>query len=136
MPATFLTTAERDQYIQIPYLDETDLRQGFYLTKPDIIFIRSFHGSTNRLAIGIQLCLMRYFGFLDDGWKTQIPDNIVSFVSYQLESGNDTPVTADLINYGNRVMSRSFHFQQILRYLNFRKWQPMDVPLYEKWLIH
>ena len=68
MPATFLTTAERDQYIQIPDLDERDLQQGFYLTQPDLIFIQSFHGATNRLAIGIQLCLMRYFGFLYDGW--------------------------------------------------------------------
>lgn len=136
MPATFLTTAERDQYIQIPGLDEADLQQGFYLTQPDLLFIQSFHGSTNRLAIGIQLCLVRRFGFLDDGWKARIPDNIVSFVSHQLESGNGAPVTADLISYGSRAMTRSFHFQQILRYLNFRKWQPMDEPLYEKWLIH
>lgn len=136
MPATFLTTAERDQYIQIPDLDETDLQQGFYLTQLDLIFIEPFHGSTNRLAIGIQLCLIRYFGFLDDGWKAQIPDNIVSFVAHQLVSGNDAPVTADLTSYGNRAMTRSFHFQQMLRHLNFRKWQPMDEPLYEKWLIH
>lgn len=136
MPTTFLTTAERDQYIQIPGLDEADLQQGFYLTQPDLLFIQSFHGSTNRLAIGLQLCLVRCFGFLDDGWKARIPYNMVTFVSHQLESGSDAPVTADLINYGSRAMTRSFHFQQILRHLNFRKWQPMDESLFEKWLIH
>ena len=136
MPATFLTPAERNLYAQIPNLTETDLQQGFYLTQPDITFIRSFHGSTNRLAIALQLCLIRYLGFLDDEWKNQIPATIITFVSNQLErESREWPITA-LINYGSRAMTRSFHLQQILKYVHFRKWQPMDEPSTEKWLVH
>jgi hypothetical protein len=136
MPATFLTPAERNLYAQIPNLTETDLQQGFYLTPPDLTFIRSFHGSTNRLAIALHLCLIRYLGFLDEEWKNRIPATIITFVSNQLErESREWPITA-LINYGNRAMTRSFHLQQILKYIHFRKWQPMDEPSTEKWLVH
>jgi hypothetical protein len=48
-----------------------------------------------------------------------------------------TEFDKNLLNdYGQRAMSRSFHLQQILKYLQYRRWEPiMDEPAIEKWLI-
>ena len=69
MPATFLTTLERSRFGQIPNLEESDLQKGFFLTQTDIEFINAFHGSMNRLAVSMQLCLVRYYGFLEENWR-------------------------------------------------------------------
>lgn len=134
MPLTFLTFQERNRYEQIPILEESDIQQGFYLIQTDKEFITSFHGSTNRLAVSIQLCLIRYFGFLSEQWKNQISKDVLHFLSSQLNLHE--LLTINLANYGNRAMSRSFHLQQILKHLNYRRWQPLiDEPLMEQWLI-
>lgn len=134
MPVTFLTAQERDNYKHIPKLEEDELLKGFYLTKADKIFVNGFNGVANRFCISIQLCLIRYFGFLEDDWKTLIVENIGEFIASQLGM---TEFEKKLLNdYGQRAMSRSFHIQQILKYLQYRRWEPiLDEPAIEKWLI-
>ena len=42
----------------------------------------------------------------------------------------------NLLEYGNRPATRTEHLQQILKHLDYRRWQPiMDEPVIEKWLI-
>ena len=133
MPATFLTTLERSRFGQIPNLEESDLQKGFFLTQTDIEFINAFHGSMNRLAVSMQLCLVRYYGFLEENWRGLLTQGMFEFVAPQL--GLIVDVTS-LNEYGKRKMSRLFHLQQILRYLDYRRWQPIiDEPIIEKWLI-
>ena len=132
MPHIFLTNSERNQFEQIPTVSEIDLQQGFFLLDSDKQFISQFHGSTNRVAISIQFCLIRYFGFLSDEWEQQIASNLFDFVTSQL---NIKLQLHQINEYGNRTMTRSFHLQQILKYLKIKKWQPIDEPTYEKWLI-
>jgi TnpA family transposase len=133
MAATFLTQSERQRYDQIPPLDKEELQQGFYLTQADKKIIETFHGPVNRLAISLQSCLIRSFGFLNEEWKDELTDDITGFVSSQLGLGKLPP--AFLKEYGSRNMTRSFHLQQILKHLGYRKWQPMDEMLIENWLI-
>jgi len=40
-----------------------------------------------------------------------------------------------LEKYGSRQPTRSFHHGQILKFLNFKKWQPLDEPFLEQWLV-
>lgn len=130
MQATFLTAQESDNYNHISKLEEDELLRGFYLTKADKIFVNGFNGVANRFCISIQLCLIRYFGFLEDDWKTLIVENIGEFIASQLGM---TEFEKKLLNdYGQRAMSRSFHIQQILKYLQYRRWEPiLDEPTIE-----
>ena len=124
MPHIFLTNSERNQFEQIPTVSEIDLQQGFFLLDSDKQFISQFHGSTNRVAISIQFCLIRYFGFLNDEWEQQIASNLFDFVTSQL---NIKLQLHQINEYGNRTMTRSFHLQQILKYLKFKKWVTTQV---------
>ena len=134
MPATFLTAQERANYNRIPKLEEDELLKGFYLTKTDKIFINGFNGVTNRFCISIQLCLIRYCGFLEEDWRTLVVENIGEFMASQMGIAEFDKCL--LTDYGQRAMSRSFHLQQILKYLQYRRWEPiMDEPALEKWLI-
>ena len=134
MPASFLTIQERDNYNHIPKLDEEQLLKGFYLTNTDKIFVNGFNGITNRFCISLQLCLIRYYGFLEDNWKILIAENIGEFMASQMRIKE---FDKNLLNdYGQRAMSRSFHLQQILKYLQYRRWEPiLDEPIIEKWLL-
>lgn len=132
MPTAFLTNFERDQLEQIPLISEVDLQQGFFLLEPDKQFIGQFYGASNQVAVAIQLCSIRHFGFLGTEWKQQVPDNVAEFIISQL----DVALQIDQIKrYGSRTMTRSSHLQSILKYIKFRKWQPIDEPVFEKWLI-
>lgn len=89
MPVTFLTNSERNQFEQIPLISEIDLKQGFFLFDSDKQFIGQFHGSINQVAISIQLCLIRHFGFLSDEWKQQIPIIYLTLLFLNLIWGNN-----------------------------------------------
>ncbi len=134
MPASFLTIQERDNYNHISKLDEEQLLKGFYLTNTDKIFVNGFNVITNRFCISLQLCLIRYYGFLEDDWKTLIAENIGEFMASQM--GMKEFDKKFLNDYGQRAMSRSFHLQQILKYLQYRRWEPiLDEPIIKKWLL-
>ena len=64
MPLTFLTNQERKLYEQIPMIDEVEMRQHFYLTQSNKIFISTFNGALNRISVAVQLCLLRYLGYV------------------------------------------------------------------------
>ncbi len=133
MPAIFLTQTERIRYEQLPGLEPEDIRQGFYLTQADVQFVSIFHGSLNRVAVAIQLCLIRYLGFLPDNWKSHLPQEALSFIFSQLKL--EGLPSSFLAEYGNRQPTKSFHHGQVLKFLHFKKWQPLDEPLLELWLI-
>ena len=55
---------------------------------------------------------------------------MVQFVSQQLGIAPEA-----LATYGERAATRSQHLQQVLSHLGFRKWQPLDGPGLEAWLL-
>ncbi|MEA5405590.1 DUF4158 domain-containing protein [Arcicella sp. DC2W] len=115
MSTTFLTAQERVNYNRIPKLEEDELLKGFYLTKTDKIFVNGFNGITNRFCIAVQLCLIRYSGFLEEDWRTLVVENIGEIMASQM--GITEFDKNFFTDYGQRAMSRSFHLQQILKYL-------------------
>ena len=133
MPLTFLTNQERKLYEQIPMIDEIEMRQHFYLTQANKIFILAFNGELNRISIAVQLCLLRYLGYVPNNWNSEVDKAIIQFVTQQLYNKSQYN---SLHDYGKWDKVRSNHLQAILKHLYFRKWQPLiDEPIFEKWLI-
>jgi TnpA family transposase len=133
MPSTFLTGHEREFYEQIPLLEEEALRQYFHATRADKQFINLFYGKTNQLSILIQLCLIRFLGHLPQNWEYQVNEDIIGFSTKQIFGNTIEHFSLD--GYSKWGRTRTEHLQQILKHLNFRKWQPIDEPITEQWLI-
>lgn len=133
MPATFLTLQERNAYEKIHLKDETDILQCFFPTTDDKHFLHFFNGRVNQVAIFIQIGLIRFMGYLIPDWDIQIDEKILRLVTQQLF--NDHEVIT-LSEYSKWTNSRSRHLQQILKYLQYRRWEPiLDEPIIEKWLL-
>lgn len=87
MPLDFLSIPERTRYEPVPAIIlEADLRQHFYLTHADRLVVLPLRGETNRLAVALQIGLLRLMGFLPDTWWTQLPLDVVEFVAGQLHT--------------------------------------------------
>ncbi|MDB5233227.1 MAG: Tn3 family transposase [Hymenobacter sp.] len=131
MISPFLTAPERQDYQQVPAtLSETDLRQHFHLTGADREFIQRQRRDGNRLGCAVQLGLVRLMGYLPEDWFEQVPPPVAAFVGEQLGIAPDA-----LASYGERAATRSEHLQLVLRHLGYRKWQPLDSPGLEAWLL-
>lgn len=85
----------------------------------------------NRLGCAVQLVVLRVFAHVPERWWTQVPAGPLDFVAAQL------PVEAGVfVTYGLREATVYEHFQQVLVYLGWRRWQPLlDTPVLETWLL-
>ena len=73
-------------------------------------------------------------GYLAPSWENQVSEKIVHFVAQQLY-GEETEIIS-LSEYTNWASLRTRHLQQILKYLQYRRWEPiLDEPIIEKWLL-
>ena len=64
-------------------ISDYDLMQFFQITYSDKIFLKSFRGEHNRLAIALQIGIVRFMGFLPDKWQVQIPANVAAKILTQ-----------------------------------------------------
>jgi len=124
MPLTFLSPKERESFDKVHPIEEWEIRQYFYLTSEDKRFLERFNGRLNRIAIIIQLGLIRLMGYLPHNWENQVSPTIVEFVLNQIYSSNLQEVLL-LKEYGKWGKVRTEHLQQILKYLDYRRWQPI-----------
>ncbi len=134
MAFSFLTIKEREYYQVLPAdIEEDTLMKFFLLNREDKTFIHFFHGNQTKIAIALQLGIIRFLGYLPDNWNSQINNDCIIFVLEQLKIGQPS---FDLTEYGSRPATKTQHLQQILKHLNYRRWQPIiDEPVMEKWLI-
>ena len=96
--------------------------------------INSFNGHQTKVAIGLQIGIIRFLGYLVDDWNLHINSDCLTFILQQLKI--DDLSSTQLSQYGSRPATKTQHLQQILRHLNYRRWQPLiDEPIIEKWLI-
>ena len=78
------------------------------------------------MAVALQVGIIRLLGFLPEGWNFQVNNDWISFIMEQLKIA----VNPILLEYGNRPATRTEHLQQILKHLDYRRWQPiMDEPV-------
>src|SRR5436309_12497403 len=129
MPIGFLTAADRARLNRFPEQSpHEDLSAFFLWSDADREVINQHREAHTRLGFALQLCALRYLGFAPDDLSTT-PEEAVLYVSRQL----DVPAAAIHV-YGQRVKTRSTHFQQVQAYLGFRTVTPLDLYALQTWL--
>lgn len=70
MSKGFLSGAERERLSTYPNdLSSQDIGRFFTLTKQDLERVAQQRGDHNRLGFALQLCTLRYLGFLPDNLR-------------------------------------------------------------------
>ncbi len=112
-----LTTEQRLFFTSLPEeLTEKELVQYYHLMPDDLIFIKSQHGSHNRLGVALQLGILRHLGrtFAD---MVTIPEPIVAYVAEQLAVS-----TTAMTRYGQRVSTVYEHLEKIRRQYGYHNY--------------
>jgi TnpA family transposase len=130
MPVNFLNEAERDRLNRFPeQISDKDLVLFFALSASDKAQSRKQRGDHNQLGYSIQLCALRYLGFAPDDLKS-IPWEALSYIALQIDVDPEA-----LHSYGNRIHTRTDHFNQVQKYLGFRKASSNYLRNFHKWLV-
>jgi hypothetical protein len=67
MPTRFLSAAEIERLERFPEaVDERSLARYFALDAEDLRFVRRQHSPAGQLGIALQLCSLRWLGFVPD----------------------------------------------------------------------
>ncbi|TMQ03511.1 MAG: DUF4158 domain-containing protein [Deltaproteobacteria bacterium] len=120
MPGRFLTEDERTRLSRFPdELLEVDLAVHYRLTLDDLALIRRRRGDANRLGFALQLCTLRFLGFMPDDF-TVPPASVAAFLARQLDV---SPLALD--EYAHREQTRSDHLTEAMQALGFR-WPGLD----------
>lgn len=101
----------------------------FTLSVSDQDQARRQRGEHNCLGFALQLCALRYRGFVPDV-LANAPALAVEFVADQLGLGAQA-----LTLYGQRIATRTEHLRQVQAYLGFRKALPGDFEDLAQWLL-
>jgi hypothetical protein len=84
MPRGFLSVAERARLSNYPTdISDWDLGRFFTLTANDLAVVEQQRGSENRLGFALQLCTLRYLGFIPEDLMKP-PILIVRLLAHQL----------------------------------------------------
>ena len=111
MPGQFLSTSERDRLARFPTsLSQEEIITYFTLTKEDIKQIMQQRRPANRLGYALQLCAVRFLGFVPRDLLSS-PKKVITYLADQLA----IPPSV-FKDYGGRVKTISEHFQSILSY--------------------
>ncbi len=130
MPVDFLTDAERERWQCFPdTIPQDDLYVFFLLTDDDQREAQRQRDPHNRLGYALQLCILRYLGFVPDDLQAT-PHEVVTFVAEQLEI--DPSVLA---SYASRRRTQTDHELYVQAYLRFRRATPLDFYAVQTWLI-
>jgi TnpA family transposase len=130
MAGSFLTNAERERANRFPSLiSEDDLISFFTLSASDQIEIEKVRGSHNRFGLSLQICTLRYLGFLPHDF-TSAPIEAIQFIGDQLSLSVEC-----LKDYGRRSQTRQDHLKSALKYLGFRRANSTDWSNLRVWLI-
>ncbi|MDH3676240.1 MAG: Tn3 family transposase, partial [Anaerolineae bacterium] len=130
MSKGFLTAAGRERLSTYPEeISSKDLGRFFTLTSHDLNIVEQQRGDHNRLGFALQLCTVRYLGFIPNNLLDP-PQAVVNLLAYQLEVSS-----AALKAYGEREQTRSAHLGQIIDYLDYRRASQLDLTQLEAWLV-
>jgi len=130
MPKGFLTDAQRERLNRFPDdLPRDDLSAYFTLSGADIEIIKSQRHEHTQLGFALQLCTLRYLGFVPNDLST-VPVAATTFIGHQLKL---TP--AAIQDYGRRTHTRTDHFLSVQSYLEFRKAAAADFGELADWLL-
>ena len=130
MPIGFLTEGERERLSRFPeHIPEDDLSAFFFLSPADHHAVNRQHDDHTRLGFALQLCTLRYLGFVPHDLGAA-PPAAVGYVAEQLQ----VPPEA-LAAYGARIATRTTHLHHVQRHLGFRQATPLDWYALQTWLL-
>ena len=130
MPGRFLTDAERERLRRFPTeVPPEDLVAYFTLSDRDQDQVRRQRGGANRLGFALQLCTLRYLGFVPDPLRS-VPPAVIAHLAQQLATPPES-----FAAYGDRPHTRTDHLQEVTTYLGFRKVRPGDLRMLKAWLV-
>src|SRR4051794_24418736 len=130
MPGRFLTDAERDRLRRFPAeIPPEDRVDYFTLSDRDQVQVRQQRGGPNRLGFALQLCTLRYLGFVPDQLRG-VPSAVIAHLAQQLGTAPES-----LAAYGDRPHTRTDHLQEVVAYLGFRKAGAGDLRALRPWLV-
>ena len=130
MAIGWLTEVERDRLQRFPSsVSELDLITTFTLTDADRQLVLSRHGAGNRLGIALQLCALRYLGFIPEAMAAP-PMEVVRFVAGQL----GLPVEAVDQYRPRREQTRTEHAKTVADHLGFRRYGEAERQSLKQWL--
>jgi TnpA family transposase len=130
MPVDFLTETERERWQRFPdTVPQDDLFVFFQLSDEDKGEVRRQRDSQNRLGYALQLCILRYLGFVPDNLQA-IPHEVIAFVAEQLAID---PSVLPL--YASRRRTQTDHQLHVQAYLQFRRVTPLDLYALQTWLV-
>ena len=110
---SILSAAERESLMALPD-EQDDLIQYYSFTESDLSLIRQRRGDANRIGFAVQLCLLRYPGYVLAS-DVSMPDPLIQWIARQIRRN---PATWP--QYGARDKTRREHLQELRAYLNFR----------------
>src|SRR5262249_51142665 len=108
---------------------EEDLSAYFTLSADDLAIVRRRRGEHNRFGFALQLCTLRFLGFLPDD-LTRAPKSIVAYLASQL--GTDS---SELDGYAERDQTRTDHGAEVMEVLGFRTAGLDDLARLGDWLL-
>lgn len=130
MPVRWLTESEQKRLTRFPAaVPENDIVTFFTLTEHDRLLLTRLHNNVNRLGFAIQLCTLRYLGFVPENLR-ETPAAIVKFLAGQFSA------SPELLNeYGSRrPQTRTDHLSEIEKYLGFHKATAAEESEIDEWL--
>jgi TnpA family transposase len=116
MASTVLSTVQRHQLSHLPRdIPEADLGRYFTLSAADLELIRQRRSPHNQLGFALQLCTLRYVGFVPEDLNDP-PHIIANLLADQLGLFADTVAA-----YPQRKQTKSEHLASVMVYLGFRR---------------
>lgn len=101
MAISFLNSKERDCFQKLPSkMDAEYIQQYFFITREDEMFLQNFHGNLTKVAIVLQMGIIRFLGYLPEMWFQQIEIDLLNFVLEGLRINQG--LITDVADYGNR----------------------------------
>jgi TnpA family transposase len=114
-----LTPAERTGLLAFPTTDDEFIRH-YTFSEPDLSAIRQRRGNHNRLGFAVQLCYLRYSGFVLPT-DAEPPAPLLSIVSRQLRIEPDI-----WPQYAQRAETRREHLVELQAWLNLSSFATAD----------
>jgi TnpA family transposase len=122
MPIQLFTEPERARRNRFPeVITHEDLVIFFTLSERDMERMPRYSTPHNRLGYALQLCALRFMGFVPDDLSSAPPE-AVAFLAQQLTVHPDV-----LATYGARAQTRHDHLQSIQTHLGYRKARRKDL---------
>ena len=130
MPGQLLSAAERDRANHFPLaISYEDLVTFFTLAEEDQAQIPVHAGPHARLGFALELCALRFMGFVPDNLTTAPPE-AVTFVARQL-----AVAPAVLAPYTGSAHTRMHHRQTMQMYLGYRRARREDMERLAAWRV-